>query len=67
VDYDNGGEWSGPAFMCTYEKQFTIKGIENCVKRGYERTGFSEIDTGKHRSWTVNLITAVKKAEKVLN
>src|SRR5262245_58916536 len=24
VDYDRGGEWSGQAFMCTREKEFTI-------------------------------------------
>src|SRR5262245_11748570 len=23
VDYDRGGEWSGQAFMCTREKEFT--------------------------------------------
>src|ERR1700722_11246038 len=26
IDYDHGGEWSGQAFMCTREKEFTIKG-----------------------------------------
>ena len=25
VDYDRGGEWSGQAFMCTRDKEFTIK------------------------------------------
>src|SRR4029453_4387879 len=28
VDYDRGGEWSGQAFMCTREKEFTIRGTE---------------------------------------
>ncbi len=55
IDYDRGGEWSGRSFMCTQEKTFTIKGIEDCVKRGFERTGFFEIDTGEQRSWTVQL------------
>lgn len=55
IDYDRGGEWSGRSFMCTQEKTFTIKGIDDCLKRGYERTGFFEIDTGEQRTWTVQL------------
>jgi pyruvate kinase len=30
VDYDRGGEWSGKAYMCSREKEFTIRGTENC-------------------------------------
>ena len=41
--------------MCTQEKTFTIKGIDDCLKRGFERTGFFEIDTGEQRTWTVQL------------
>jgi uncharacterized membrane protein len=55
VDYDRGGEWSGKAFMCTRDKEFTIKGIEDCLARGYDRTGFFEVDTTEQRSWTVQL------------
>jgi uncharacterized membrane protein len=55
VDYDRGGEWSGQAFMCTRDKEFTIRGIDNCLARGYERTGFFEVDTAEQRSWTVQL------------
>jgi uncharacterized membrane protein len=55
MDYDKGGEWSGSAFMCTREKEFTIRGAENCLARGFARTGFFEIDTGEQRSWTVQL------------
>jgi uncharacterized membrane protein len=55
VDYDQGGVWGGKAIMCTREQEFTIKGIEDCVARGYERTGFFEVDTGEQRSWTVQL------------
>ena len=35
VDYDRGGEWSGQAFMCTRDKEFTIRGIDDCLARGY--------------------------------
>jgi len=55
VDYDRGGEWSGRAFMCTRDKEFTIRGTEDCLARGYERAGFFEVDTGEQRSWTVQL------------
>lgn len=55
VDYDLGGEWSGHAIMCTRDKMFTIHGIEDCVARGYDRSGFFEIDTGEQKSWTVQL------------
>src|SRR6266849_269185 len=55
VDYDRGGEWSGQAFMCTRDKEFTIRGTENCLARGFDRTGFFEVDTGEQRAWTVQL------------
>lgn len=54
VDY-TGGEWGGQFFMCTQQKVFTIRDINDCVARGYERTGFFEIDTGELSSWTVQL------------
>ncbi|MEP2121155.1 DUF1036 domain-containing protein [Bauldia litoralis] len=55
IDYDQGGTWGGKAAMCTRDKMFTIHGIEDCVARGFERTGFFEVDTGEQRSWTVQL------------
>lgn len=55
LDYDRGGEWSGRAFMCSRDKEFTIRGTENCLARGYDRTGFFEVDTGEQRAWTVQL------------
>ena len=55
VDYDRGGEWSGQAFMCTRDKEFTIRGTQDCLARGYDRTGFFEVDTGEQRTWTVQL------------
>ena len=55
VDYDHGGVWGGKAVMCTRDKMFTINGIEDCVARGYERSGFFEVDTGEQKSWTVQL------------
>jgi uncharacterized membrane protein len=37
VDYDRGGEWSGQAYMCSREKEFTIKGTEDCLARGFKQ------------------------------
>jgi uncharacterized membrane protein len=54
-DYDQGGEWSGKAFLCTRDKEFTIQGIADCLARGYNRTGFFEVDTLDQKNWTVQL------------
>jgi uncharacterized membrane protein len=61
VDSQHGGEWGGKAFMCSRRKMFTISGVENCVARGYERTGFFEVDTAEQRSWTVHLYQPTQK------
>ena len=55
IDYDRGGDWSGRSFMCTREREFTIRGVEDCLARGFDRTGFFEIDSGEQKSWTVQL------------
>lgn len=55
VDYDRGGEWAGSLFMCTDDKSFTIRDTKDCVKRGYKKTGFFEVDTGEERDWTIRL------------
>jgi uncharacterized membrane protein len=44
----------GQAVMCTRDKEFTIRGIGDCLSRGYDRTGFFEVDTGGQRAWTCN-------------
>ena len=61
VDYDRSGEWSGQAFMCTRDKEFTIRGTDDCLARGYDRTGFFEVDTGEQRSWTVQLTESTEQ------
>jgi uncharacterized membrane protein len=55
VDYDQGGQWAGKAFMCTRDKEFTIRGVDDCLARGFDRTGFFEVDTGEQKNWTVQL------------
>ena len=55
VDYDQGGEWAGKAYMCTRDREFTIRGLHDCLARGFNRTGFFEVDTGEQKNWTVQL------------
>lgn len=55
VDYDKGGEWTGQSSMCVQNREFTIRGIEDCLARGFDRAGFFEVDTGEQKSWTIQL------------
>lgn len=55
VDYDRGGEWAGKNAMCTDDKSFAIRGVQDCRQRGYKETGFFEVDTGEAKEWTVRL------------
>lgn len=55
VDYDKGGAWGGNSFLCTRDKLFTIRDFKNCLERGYQKTGFFEVDTGEELDWTVSL------------
>jgi uncharacterized membrane protein len=66
VDYDHGGEWSGQAFMCTRDKEFTIRSTGDCLARGFDRTGFFEVDTGEQPSWTVQLTESAEQAPAAL-
>ena len=54
VDYDKGGSWGGKSMMCTRDKVFTIRGIEDCEGRSFTKTGFFEVDTGEQADWTVS-------------
>ncbi|MGE0769580.1 MAG: DUF1036 domain-containing protein [Hyphomicrobiaceae bacterium] len=55
IDYDRGGEWAGPAFMCTDDKAFVIRGSADCEERGHKRAGFMEVDTNNAHDWTIRL------------
>ncbi|MGI9481510.1 MAG: DUF1036 domain-containing protein [Hyphomicrobiales bacterium] len=68
IDYDKGGAWGGSAMMCTRDKLFTVRGIKDCVQRGYQHTGFFEVDTKEEPDWTVSLSgTAGKPAAPQTN
>ena len=50
------------AVMCTRDKGFTIRGSGDCLARGYDRTGFFEVDTGGQPAWTVQLTESSKQS-----
>jgi uncharacterized membrane protein len=55
VDDVRGGAWTGNVPMCTQDLAFTIRGVEDCVARGYDQHGFVEIDTANQPDWLVYL------------
>jgi len=55
ADDIGGGAWDGQVYMCTRDESFTIFGVEDCLARGYERTGFFEVDTQNRTDWTLQL------------
>jgi uncharacterized membrane protein len=54
-DAERGGRWDGPVTMCVAEREFKIPGVNDCLKRGFQRAGFQEYDTGEQSSWMVQL------------
>ena len=62
-DASDGGQWRGPIFMCTSTKQFRIDGLENCYARGFEQTGFFEVDTGEQANWQVRLTDRGRRSQ----
>ncbi len=66
ADDIGGGSWDGEVYMCTRDETFTIFGVEDCLARGYERTGFFEVDTQSRNNWMLQLTEdAVLGAEPV--
>jgi uncharacterized membrane protein len=47
------GTWEGSTHFCIapYIK-FTVAGRANCSRRGFDRRGFFEVDTGGAADWT---------------
>lgn len=58
ADDIGGGAWDGSFFMCTRDETFTIFGVSDCLARGYERTGFFEVDTQNRTDWMLQLTDA---------
>jgi uncharacterized membrane protein len=63
ADDIGGGAWAGEVYMCTRDDSFTIFGVEDCLARGYERTGFFEVDTQNKTDWTLQLTDPTANAQ----
>jgi len=55
---EGNGRWRGPVFLCTSSKEFRIMGLKNCFSRGFEKSGFFEVDTGEQKNWQLRLTEA---------
>jgi uncharacterized membrane protein len=50
------GTWEGKTNFCVApDKRFRSVGRSGCAKRGFDRRGFFEVDTGKKPDWTQTL------------
>lgn len=58
VDRKVGGSWGGKSQMCVRDKAFTIRGLDNCEERGYQKQEFFEVDTGEKTDHTISLTGA---------
>jgi uncharacterized membrane protein len=53
---DGAGTWEGKTSFCVAPaKRFKAEGRADCAKRGFDRRGFSEVDTGAKADWTQTL------------
>jgi len=53
---DGAGTWEGKTNFCVAPAaRFKAEGRANCARRGFERRGFSEVDTGNKPDWTQTL------------
>jgi uncharacterized membrane protein len=51
-----GGTWEGKTHFCVAPQvKFLAPGRADCGKRGWDRRGFFEIDTGNQPDWTQSL------------
>ena len=52
----SSGSWGGAHGFCVAStEKFEIKGRSNCARRGFDRKGFFEIDTGSQADYTQSL------------
>jgi uncharacterized membrane protein len=53
---DGAGTWEGKTNFCVAPTaRFKADGRADCARRGFDRRGFSEVDTGKNADWTQTL------------
>lgn len=53
---DGTGIWEGKTNFClSPNDRFKAEGRADCARRGFDRRGFSEVDTGGNADWTQTL------------
>lgn len=53
---DGAGTWEGKTNFCIApNERFKAEGRADCARRGFDRRGFSEVDTGRNADWTQTL------------
>jgi uncharacterized membrane protein len=57
-DAEGRSRWAGDVDLCIAEDEFKIVGVQDCFKRGYQKMGFRQYDTGEQASWMVQLTEA---------
>ena len=62
MDLERGGEWRARLSCVRATATSASKAANNCLVRGYDRTGFFEIDTGEDADWTVQLTESRRAA-----
>ena len=55
MDYDGGGEWAGKPSCARPTRRSPSGGSSDCAERGYNRTGFFEVDVKEATDWTIRL------------
>ncbi len=55
IDVDRNSVWVASTPCARKKKTFTIRGTDNSKERGFESSGFFEIDTGELNTWIVQL------------
>lgn len=59
----NAGPFADEGYVfCTQPRAFTIPGDSNCAARGYDESGFSQIDTGQALDFTYTIPAAAAPA-----
>ncbi len=53
---DGAGTWEGKTNFCVAPaKRFNAETRADCARRGFDRRGFLEVDTGRNADWTQTL------------
>jgi len=58
--------WDADTYFCVTRKAFSILDHGDCASRGYERRGFSKVDTGRYRTYRLDLTSSAQARTGIL-